>query len=137
MKSVKTARLILTATLIIFIYASRASADGSALSYRGMPDLAATTAWDEAAWGKNPFTVRLGEPGQRQDMPLTLSAIFYNPQRPSAIINERIVYIGNEIEGQKIVDIGKTHVILQWKGRKKRLDINSGPSAPGQGTARR
>ncbi|MBI5885556.1 MAG: hypothetical protein HZB85_03120 [Deltaproteobacteria bacterium] len=54
---------------------------------------------------------------------------FSMPHQPfftSAIINECIVYKGGVIDGQKIVDIGKTHVILQWKDKNRHLDVNAG-----------
>ncbi len=70
-------------------------------------------------WGKkDPFVPLVptgAQPGVEAAAELKLTAIFFNKDKPSAIINDRIVYVGSLIRGQKIVDIGKTHVILQNK----------------------
>ncbi|MBI5561500.1 MAG: hypothetical protein HY894_01410 [Deltaproteobacteria bacterium] len=89
------------------------------------------------AWGRDPFA----QPGKRAIMEagapaLSLTAIFYNPERPSAIINERIVYKGMVIKGQKVIDIGKTHVILQGEGGAARLDIAGNPAVEADGGRR-
>ncbi len=54
---------------------------------------------------------------------MRLVAIFYNKERPSAIIDNRIVYIGSVIDGQKVIDIREGHVILQGKEGRIRLEI--------------
>lgn len=71
-------------------------------------------------WGRDPFVPAIRgvrAPGMR------LVAIFYNKERPSAIIDNRIVYIGSVIDGQKVIDIREGHVILQGKEGRIRLEI--------------
>jgi len=77
-------------------------------------------------WGKDPFVplVSTGaETGAEAAAVLKLTAIFFNKDNPSAIINDRIVYVGSLIRGQKIIEIGKTHVILQNKESSIRLEF--------------
>lgn len=75
-------------------------------------------------WGRDPFVplIRLGSPYE-----LKLSAIFYNKEKPSAIINGVIVYAGSVVNGQKVIDIAKTHVILQGETGKVRLELADEP----------
>lgn len=85
-------------------------------------------------WGKDPFVPLIPtgaetEAGATAEMKLT--AIFFNKDKPSAIINDRILYVGSLIRGQKIVDIGKTHVILQNKEGSIRLEFAGSPEAAG------
>jgi len=131
MKQRLAAYLILIPAIIALSVVG-ACAGGESLSYRGTLDAPAKPSRGELEWGINPFGTAAGQGREgREAPPLTLSAIFYNPRGPSAIINERIVYRGSIIEGQKIVDIGKTHVILQWKGTDRRLEISAGPAVQG------
>lgn len=77
------------------------------------------------SWGKDPFVSPIKD-GKGAVMPssLKLSAILYAKDKPSAIINKDIVYIGDVIDGQKIVDIKKGYVILQNKMETYKLEIN-------------
>lgn len=98
-----------------------AFAGGESLSYRGaLPP----SKMERVEWGRDPFAplAARGAHGAAAAL-LTLGAIFYNPARPSALINGRIVYRGSVIDGQKVVDIGKTHVILQKEGGQTRLEF--------------
>ncbi len=72
------------------------------------------------AWGRDPFVPLIADM-EAPDMLLT--AIFYHTESPSAIINADIVYVGSIINGQKVIDIGKTHVILQGVAGRTRLEI--------------
>lgn len=74
----------------------------------------------QLSWGRDLF-VPLVRRGVATDLRLT--AIFYNNVKPSAIINGNIVYIGGFVNGQKVIDIGKTHVILLGESGRIRLDI--------------
>ncbi|MBI5643919.1 MAG: hypothetical protein HY954_10655 [Deltaproteobacteria bacterium] len=76
------------------------------------------------SWGKDPFTPAVRQAtGTAQAPEIKLKAIFYNDRRPSAIINDNIVYSGSVIMGQKVIDIGRTHVILQGENGSIRLDL--------------
>lgn len=74
-------------------------------------------------WGRDPFIPLIGvkEGIERRD--LRLSAIIYSEKRPSAIIDNKIVYIGDTIDGQKVIDIKQEYVILQAGDRPYRLGL--------------
>ncbi|MBI5238659.1 MAG: hypothetical protein HY887_09625 [Deltaproteobacteria bacterium] len=74
------------------------------------------------AWGRDPFIPLAGKTGMEPGLKLT--AIFYNTEKPSAIVNGSIVYAGSAVAGQKVIDIGRTHVILQGEKGPVRLDIS-------------
>ncbi|MFQ5464983.1 MAG: hypothetical protein ACE5EI_03555 [Thermodesulfobacteriota bacterium] len=79
-------------------------------------------------WGRDIFAPLVKDVSKGPDVRLT--AIFYNAERPSAIVNDRIVYKGSDLDGQKVVDIGKTHVILLGESGTTRLEIAGVPEFP-------
>ncbi len=113
----------LATAFLIFSYGATMAVGGqeASLSHKAALPLTKDT---RIKWGRDPF-VQAGKTSVPFDMRLT--AIFYNAERPSAIINERIVYRGSLISGQKIIDIGPTHVILQTSAGRIRLDIAGAP----------
>jgi HD-like signal output (HDOD) protein len=48
-----------------------------------------------------------------------LSGIIYANARPSAIVNGRTVYLGDEVDGATVTAIGRTTVTLQINGQRK------------------
>jgi HD-like signal output (HDOD) protein len=52
-----------------------------------------------------------------------LSGIFYTPPRPSAILNGETVYVGDQVNGARVVSIDQTAVTLQLEGRRKTLTL--------------
>lgn len=94
-------------------------AGGESLSYTAAIPPARSAV---ATWGRDPFLL---PPATRTSGPaLKLKAIFFNDENPSAIIDTLIVYRGGEIKGHKVIDIGRTHVILQGEYGKVRLDLS-------------
>ena len=75
-------------------------------------------------WGRDPFIPLLGD---RFGTPanLRLTAIIYNDKKSSAIINNKILYVGDSVEGQKVIDITKQYVILRGMGGSYKLEIDS------------
>ncbi len=73
-------------------------------------------------WGRDPFVPLINGAGTAK---VKLTAIFFNELSPSAIINGDIVYKESIVGGQKVVDIGKTHVILQGISGRIILEIAS------------
>lgn len=101
---------------------------GESLSYAGkLPPTKSLP----LAWGRDPFVPVLKASGAPPD--LRLAAVFYNPRSPSAIINDRIVYIGSVVKGQKVIDIGRTHVILQGENGQVKIQIADIPELPNAG----
>lgn len=118
--------IILFTSLALFTALAAPSKAEESLSYTGAlpPDKA-----PPLSWGKDPFIA----PAVKHDIVtpgMKLTAVFYNPANPSAIINDKIVYKGSIVNGQKVIDIGRTHVILQGETGNIRLDISGNPEPP-------
>jgi hypothetical protein len=97
-------------------------AEGGSLSHTGkLPQ----TNRPALSWGRDIFVPlvkdAVGVPQMR------LKAVFFSGKRPSAIINDKIVYKGSLLEGQKVIAIGKSHVILQGKSGTIRLELDTIP----------
>ncbi|MBI3398085.1 MAG: hypothetical protein HY026_02455 [Deltaproteobacteria bacterium] len=75
-------------------------------------------------WGKDPFAPLVSDASAKQGS-LRLTAIIYNEKKPSAIINSRILYIGDTLDGQKVIDITKQYVILRDSSGSYKLGIDS------------
>lgn len=102
-----------------------AAAALDALSYRlQMPPDRGSRA---LSWGKDPFVPAVQGAPAGTAVDLKLTAIFYSAQNPSAIVNDRIVYRGSFVKGQKVIDIGSTHVILQGDRGRLRLELSEIP----------
>ena len=115
-------RLLMTAAVSVMLVPATALAGAESLSYR--TELPISTAQKRVSqWGKDPFVPAVKSSLKGPSEGLRLTAIFYNAKNPSAIINERIVYRGSLLDGQKIIDIGMTHVILQAENGPMRLDL--------------
>jgi hypothetical protein len=57
----------------------------------------------------------------------SLGTILYSPDRRLAIIDGRIVGIGDEVRGARITDITQTAVLLRdAQGRLRRLTLGAG-----------
>ena len=50
--------------------------------------------------------------------PLIVQGVVWGGIMPQAIINDRVINIGDVIEGAKVIDISKKGVILLYKDRK-------------------
>lgn len=58
-----------------------------------------------------------------------LNGIFYTATRPSAIVNGKTVFVGEQVNGAKVVSIGRDEVTLETSGETKILSV------PGAGSA--
>lgn len=76
------------------------------------------------SWGRDPFVPLtgdgLGKPGN-----LKLTAIIYNANKPSAIVNNKIIFVGDSVDGQKVIDITKQYVILRGISGSYKLEIGN------------
>lgn len=110
--------LALSIALFLGLFICSPASAGESLSYAGkLPPTKSLP----LTWGKDPFVPALKTASAPPDMKLT--AIFHNSKNPSAIINDRIVYIGSLVKGQKVIDIDRTHVILQGENGTIKIDI--------------
>ncbi len=98
-------------------------ADAKALSYRlQMPGGDA----GKMGWSRDPFVPEMtGAGGLESELKLT--AVFFDDKNPSAIVNGLIVYRGSLVSGQKVIDIGGTHVILHGDRGRTRLELSEIP----------
>ena len=63
------------------------------------------------SWGRNPFVA--AEAGSRSEASgLSLSGIAWEVNRAQAVINGRIVGVGDEVAGNKVVEINQNSVVL-------------------------
>jgi hypothetical protein len=68
-------------------------------------------AGDTGSWGRCPFSGKIyAEAEGRQD--LELSGIMWSPKKPLAVINNRVVKVGDKIFGSTVIEIRKDKVIL-------------------------
>lgn len=72
-------------------------------------------------WGRDPFVPIVGE----RFMSMKLTAIIYNDKKPAAIVNNKIIYVGDSVDGQKVVDITKQYVILRGIDGSYKLEIDN------------
>lgn len=75
---------------------------------------------DRPEWGPSPFlSDREGRTkgpdpfsGPSEESGYVLSGILWDAQRPSAVINNRVVEVGDQLDGWEVVEIQKNQVIL-------------------------
>lgn len=79
-------------------------------------------------WGRDPFVLptkgERGEGEQGAGSEFRLSAIIYRNGRGVAIINNRIVRVGDVIEEMKVAEIRQDRVILRSASGNKELRVN-------------
>lgn len=72
-------------------------------------------------WGRDPFAL------PSKDVVITgvlnLTAILYRPDSALAIVNGQVVRSGDEIDGHRVVSIGRDHVIVQEGKTTRRLEV--------------
>lgn len=78
----------------------------------------------DLSWGRDPFVPLTGY-GLAITSELKLTAILYNKKNPSAIINNKIIYVGDSVDGQKVIDITKQYVILRGISGVYKLKIGN------------
>ncbi len=84
------------------------------------------------SWGRNPFLPK-GAPGAAGSA-FVLEGIMWSEKNPKAMINSTIVEIGDEIGGNKIIDIKKDRVILSDGTEKITLRMETQDSTPKGGS---
>ena len=52
-----------------------------------------------------------------------LQGIFYRPANPSAVINGKVVYIGDKVEQARVLAIEKDEVSIEYQGQKSVLSL--------------
>lgn len=113
----------LSLSFAVFLFSASAALPAEERPLSGTLELPRTTG-APVEWGRDPFVPLVKKVAAPDTV---LKAVIYNPENPSAIINGHIVYVGSEIGGQKVIDIGRTHVILQGEYGRVRLEISETP----------
>jgi hypothetical protein len=95
------------------------------------PDSSAIAELTILPWGKDPFYHNYSPPKKKsvqRDVHLRLLGILHNDQSPQALINGRIVSVGERIEGYTVIRITKKYVELTGAGGVRRLQVNEASS---------
>ncbi|MBI2166731.1 MAG: hypothetical protein HYU34_00610 [Candidatus Omnitrophica bacterium] len=74
-----------------------------------------------ASWERNPF-MPWGLQGGASSA-VTLNGIAWDPKNPKAVINDRIVGVGDEIAGYRIVEIKPASVVLSGEEGNRELRV--------------
>lgn len=68
-------------------------------------------------------TIPSPEPSALERPALNLRTIVFHPVRPSAMINGRVLFVGDRVDGYTVTAIGKNDVTLELNGEKVRLSL--------------
>lgn len=76
-------------------------------------------------WGRNPFVVAPAPPAQEKagSPRHVLGGILWDTQSPSAVLNNRLVNVGDEVNGWRVVEIREKEVILSNGSNTKTLTV--------------
>ncbi|MCX5715694.1 MAG: hypothetical protein NTV07_02310 [Candidatus Omnitrophica bacterium] len=77
-----------------------------------------------AAWGRDPFSFGKSTYASAENG-MVLNGIVWDENAPSAIINDNIVKVGEEVDGKKVAEIKKDKVILTKDGAVYELNLGS------------
>ena len=84
------------------------------------------TASSHTEWGRNPFVVAPA-PAAAQEKAAKkehiLGGVLWDPQSPSAVLNNRLVNVGDEVNGWRVVEIREKEVKLSDGSNTKTLAI--------------
>ena len=75
-----------------------------------VPTKRSTAKTDFVSWDRNPFAPKTTP--AKVVAKFTLSGIIWDQKEPKALINNVVVGIGDEIDGNKVVDIKQDRVVL-------------------------
>jgi hypothetical protein len=63
-------------------------------------------------------------PAITEAAPLKLQGIVFNPKRPSALINGKVMFVGDKIRDLAIITIRPAEVVLAGSGRTNLLSLD-------------
>ena len=79
---------------------------------------------DKLRWGRDPFlpdTSNMQEQGMEG---LALNGIMPDKQNPYAIINNKVVKLGDKVGGMTVIEINESNVVLDENGQRHTLELN-------------
>ncbi len=83
----------------------------------------------ESPWGKDPFSKQEKRVTGMTTEALTywnLSGVVYSKTDPLAIINNKFVRVGDQIDGATVTTINKSDVVIDYKGKAMTLYVSNG-----------
>jgi len=87
-----------------------------------------TSEYEALPWGPDPFfRSRVAVRSERSyETPLAweLGGILYSNEKPSAVINKKIVREGDQINGARVVKINQESVILESNGSRFKIKVD-------------
>lgn len=102
-----------------------------------VPEVTVKKSPPEKAWGRDPFEFPSGvelmvagdgeSPGGVKPLGKKLTAILISDSRKLASINDKMVEVGDVIDGEKVLEIKPDRVILEKSGRKYVIMLENPP----------
>lgn len=83
----------------------------------------------DSPWGKDPFgTNEKRVDGISTAAPVywNLSGVVYSKTDPLAIINNKFVRVGDQVDGATVTTINKSDVVIDYKGKAMTLHVSNG-----------
>lgn len=77
-----------------------------------------------SAGDRGPASVGVGEPSLSFPA-LRLQGIFYRLRKPSAVVNDEVVYVGDMVAGAKVTQIERESVTVSWRGEARELRMEA------------
>ena len=78
----------------------------------------AAVVFAEEGWGESPFLIERNAPqspdlpGQPREQEVRLQGILWDPEAPTAIVNNRVVAVGDQVDRWEVMEIRKDRVFL-------------------------
>ncbi len=122
----QTVRIAIAFAWFIAAGAGLASAAEEARRVNSLSDLnrAALSEPVQSRWGRDPFDLEpIGLLGGASGGDLVLSGVVYRPGAAVAILNERLVRVGDAVEGWSVTAILPDRVVLRGPGGVRELFI--------------
>ncbi len=85
-------------------------------------------AYQKLDWGSNPFlgSDKITRKTISHQIYWLLSGIVYSENNPMAIINKKSLFVGDNIDDAKVVNISRKDVTIDYKGKKLTLTVSKG-----------
>ncbi len=82
-------------------------------------------------WGSDPFVRQIKKSTRKADnqgkkLELILSGIVFSEKSPMAVINSRMVRVGDIVDGGKVIRIDPESVTVEINGKRKQLQVTKG-----------
>ena len=86
--------------------------------------------WEENEWGRDPFYAEGSEAGKFAALPFNVTGIVWDEKMPFAIINDKVLKKGDQIEGYTVVEIKPGSVVFSSGEETVELQLFRASSEP-------